>query len=259
MNQWLTRTGGPRLSLEAIVSRPEKSGWLVSGKIMQSSPPWTIPVNLSLATAGGVFRQSVSINQLSAPFTFTLPAPPRRLVLDPDTDLFRILAREEIPPSINKIKGSQELIAVITQGCRASRQTLTLLLDSLGQRGAGIFREDELKSLDPASHDLLVCGIPARKELLPELPEGMMVSSQEFVVEHEPFASSRNTLFVVGRHPTARDHVAALYLPLSEAAADACLAKITHYGRFGYLVFSGGENRKKGALPATGGGTVINF
>lgn len=259
VNQWLTRTRGPRLSLAAVESRPVEGGWLVSGKIIQSPPPWAIPVNLSMATAGGVFRQSVTINQLSTPFTFTLPAPPRQLVLDPDTDLFRMLAREEIPPAINKIKGSRDLIAIITQGCRASRETLTLLLDSLGQKGAGIVREDEIKNLDLAGHDLLVCGVPARKELLPELPVGMTVSPQEFAGDHEAFASSLNTLFVVGRHPSARDHVAALYLPLSKAAADACLTKITHYGRFGYLVFSGGENRKKGTLPAAGGGTVVNF
>jgi hypothetical protein len=52
VNQWLTRTGGPRLSLAAVESRPVEGGWLVSGKIIQSPPPWAIPVNLSMATAG---------------------------------------------------------------------------------------------------------------------------------------------------------------------------------------------------------------
>jgi hypothetical protein len=35
--------------------------------------------------------------------------------------------------------------------------------------------------------------------------------------------------------------------------------KITHYGKYGYLVFDNGENRGKGTLPPAGSGTIHLF
>jgi hypothetical protein len=40
--------------------------------------------------------------------------------------------------------------------------------------------------------------------------------------------------------------VGALFLPLSPVAAERALPKISHYGSYATLVFSGGVNRHKG-------------
>jgi hypothetical protein len=43
--------------------------------------------------------------------------------------------------------------------------------------------------------------------------------------------------------------VAALFWPLSEKYAETTARKITHYGRYSYLVFRNGKNREKGVWP----------
>lgn len=261
MEQWLKRPGGPRLSLADVASRKEGGKWKVTGRVVQASPYWSFPVTLKAETAGGDSRQTIQVDRESAGFTLTLSEPPRRLLLDPDADLFRILSREDIPPAINRIKGSRDLIAVIAKGCRAGRETLALLLESLGQRGARIVPEDELQGPELAGHDLLFCGVPEKKGLLSPLQGevSVTVSPKGFAVAGESFDAPGDALFAVIGHPSDRGRVAALFLPLSGAAAEACVTKITHYGKYGYLVFSGGVNRKKGVLPAEGGGTVYNF
>ena len=259
MAQWLTRKGGPRLALAEVASRPDDGKWQVGGALIQAPPVWEFPVTLKVATTGNEVRQTVAVSRERTPFSISLAEPPRRLVLDPDADLFRILSRDEIPPAINSIKGSRGMVAVIANGCQARPETVALLLQSLGQGGARIIREDELAGPELAGHDLLVCGVPTRRELLPVLPGEVTVSPQGFAVAGETFRSSRDTLVLVAGHPSDRDRVAALFLPLSAAAAEACVMKITHYGRYGYLVFSEGENRRKGVLPAVGGGTAVDF
>lgn len=259
MEQWLRRTGGPRLSLADVTSRPAGGKWLVTGKVVQTPPYWSFPVTLSVATAGSESSQTVTSDRASAPFTFSLAEPPKRLSLDPDANLFRLLDRGEIPPAINRIKGSRDLLVVLAKGCRAGRETLALLLDSLGQRGVRIVPEDEVRGSELAGHDLLFCGVPAGKGLLPPLPEGVTVSPGGFAAGHEAFDKAGDALFLVTGHPADRDRVAALFLPLSGEAAEACVTKITHYGKYGLLVFSGGKNRKKEVGTAEGGGTVVKF
>jgi hypothetical protein len=49
----------------------------------------------------------------------------------------------------------------------------------------------------------------------------------------------------------------ALFDPLSGQAARQYLPKITHYGKYGYLIFAGGQNRRKGTMPPAGGGSSV--
>ncbi|HEY6874696.1 MAG TPA: M1 family aminopeptidase [Geobacteraceae bacterium] len=259
VDQWLTRTGGPSLLLKDVTSSRNGGEWQVRGTVVQSPPYWSFPVTLKIEAAGGDVRQTLFVKEGNAPFSMSLPESPGRLILDPDVDLFRLLSREEIPPAVNRIKGARDLLAVMARGCRAGRETLTLLLESLGQRGVRIVPEDEVRVPDLAGHDLLFCGVPARADLLPRLPQEVRVAPQRFAVGRDTFDKPGDALFAVTAHPSERERVAALFLPLSEEAAAACVMKITHYGTYGYLVFTGGTNRKKGLFPAAGGGTTVNF
>ena len=53
MKQWLERTGGPRISLADVTSRPEGGKWVVSGKVIQASPPWSFPPGDERRDRGG--------------------------------------------------------------------------------------------------------------------------------------------------------------------------------------------------------------
>ncbi|HEX8960205.1 MAG TPA: M1 family aminopeptidase [Geobacteraceae bacterium] len=259
VDQWLGRTGGPHVFLKDVTSVRERGEWQVRGRVAQTAPYWSFPVTLKVETAGGEVRQSLRVDRESAPFALSLSAPPVRLQLDPDVDLFRVLSREQIPLAVNRIKGSRDLLAVIARGCRAGRDTVAHLVESLGQGGSRIVTEGELTGPELAGHDLLFCGIPARKDLLPRLPGEVQVASERFSVGRETFDKGGDALFVVAGHPSERARVAAIFLPLSRDAADACATKITHYGAYGYLVFDRGANRKKGLFPAAGGEAVISF
>jgi len=156
------------------------------------------------------------------------------------------------------VKGSRSLVAVVTRDCKADSETLRLLLESLNQRNAPVVREEEMGT-GFADRDLLVCGMPASSGLLPPAPSSVSYSLRGFTAEGESFAGAGDALFLVTALPDDPDRVAALFLPRSPDAAARSAPKITHYGRYGYLVFREGENRKKGVvLPETGPG-IVNF
>lgn len=259
MEQWLTRSGGPRLALKEVKEIVDGGKRQVRGTIVQSPPYYAVTVNLRLETDGGDLRQTVAVNGARTAFLFTTPQTPRRLFLDPDADLFRILSPRELPPSVNRIKGARRLLVVVSKGCQAREETLRLLLKSLGQAGATTVHEEELTAESLTGRDLLFCGVPERKGVLPPFPGGVSISPRGFVVDRHPFHNPDDLLFAVTGHRSHPERVVALFLPLSPTAAEKAALKITHYGKYGYLAFTAGENRGKGMFPPVDGESVVTF
>lgn len=258
MTQWLGRPGGPHLALVGVRAQAADGTWRIAGTIEQTQPFYGLRVPVALETARGGERLAVPLGEAKVPFAFSVAAPPVRLVLDPDVDLFRILSPQELPATVNRVKGARSLTVVVTRDCRADRETLALLLASLGQKGARLVGEEEAGSRSPRT-DILFCGVPQRTGLLPPPPQGISFSSREFTVAGETFARPGDALFIVTTAPGDPDSIVALFLPRSPTAATACAAKITHYGRYGYLVFANGENRKKGTVIPEASTSVVRF
>ena len=259
MKQWLTRPDGPRVALTDMTHLRDGDGWTVSGSIAQTPPSYELRVPLRLDTDETSIRKIVPITGALTRFSFSTPEEPRHLYLDPDADLFRVLAPGEIPVTVNSIKGSKQLLAVITEDCRARNTTFRNLLESLGKGATKVIRENELGEELRRTHDLMFCGIPKQRSLLPPLPSGIALNSAGFSLQEETVAAPDGLLFLVLPLSSPAGRVTALFRPLSEAAAEQYAAKITHYGKYGSLAFSGGAIRYKGTIPPSSGGSVINF
>ena len=259
MRQWLTRPGGPRLSLAGVTSRRERGGWIVSGSIVQQAPFFKVGVPLRLEGEGAGVKETVTALGERTSFVIRTAALPRRLHLDPDAEVFRILSPGEIPATVNSIKGSSGVVGVVTENCRAASGTFRALLASLSQGEAPVIDEARLGDTDAGRHDLLFCGAPRKRSLLPRLPEGVELSVDGFSVDGVRIAQPDGLLFLVLPGPAPSGRVAALFQPLSEAAAAQYAPKITHYGKYGYLVFAGGSNRRKGAAATADGGVVVDL
>jgi hypothetical protein len=259
MAQWLARPGGPRLTLAEVTSIREAGGWTVSGTIVQPPPLFELGVPLHLETAGAPVKDLVPIAGERTRFAIKSASEPKRLRLDPDAEVFRILPPAEIPATVNSIKGATRLVGVVTENCRASGETFRGFLASLSQGGTTVINETELDRLGTGDYDLLFCGTPANRTLLPPLPEGVDLAGSEFSIDGATSSGPDGLLFVVLKRPGSAGRVVALFEPLSEASAALYAPKITHYGKYGYLVFAGGANRYKGTAPALDGAVVVGL
>ena len=257
MNQWLTRPGGPRLSLAGVASRRVAGGWTVSGTVVQETPGFELQLPLRLEAAGAVVNKLVPVSAARTRFEISSSAAPRRLLLDPAAEVFRILSPDEIPATVNSIKGSTTLVGVVTDNCRARVGTFRDLLASLSQEGARVIQEAELERMGGGAHDLIFCGTPRDPTLLPPLPEGTELAASGFSVDGVTYPAPDGLLFSVLKFPGPSERVAALFQPLSESAARQYAPKITHYGKFSQLVFAAGANREKGTAPAREGAAAV--
>lgn len=143
--QWVDRPGAPTLRLSHMETTMEGGAWKVRGSLIQERPFYEMRVPLRIETETTEMAASVLIKDAETNFAFEAASPPRRLVVDPEVDLFRRLHAEELPPDINAIKGSDALVAVMAAGHRERlEEAARMLLVGLGRQDLPILQEDEI-------------------------------------------------------------------------------------------------------------------
>jgi hypothetical protein len=242
--------GAPRLALEEVEAKQDQQGWKITGRLTQQAPYYNLKVPLRLETDGSKVEAKISLTGGEAPFTLRSNTPPLRLVVDPDVDLFRRLDPAEIPPTVNGIKGSKSLVAVVARSLPAKIQEASAtLLEALGQKQAPMLAEDDTPPSRLRGHDVLYLGVPEGEAYLPPLPKGLAISPGDFTLEGVTYDAPEDVLFIVLPHPEGGQRVAGLFLPLSAKAVARAARKIPHYGKYSYLVFRKGVNQVKGTWP----------
>jgi hypothetical protein len=246
--QWVFRQGAPRLRFDSVQAARSGENWQVTGSVVQDAPPYALHLNLALESGGGATSGEVSLRTAEARFSLVSPAEPLRLTADPDYHVFRRLAPSEIPPTINSLKGSSAVLIVVARAPgEKGRRLAGILAESLGLNTRAPVAEEDLAGDSMAGRDVLVIGYPTRRDLLAAgRPEGFRVESGGFSLDGRSFDGRSGAFFGVFGHPVSADRVLALFLPPDSPQAEAVAAKITHYGRYSYLVFEQEQNRAKG-------------
>jgi hypothetical protein len=176
--------------------------------------------------------------------------PPQKLIADPDVNTFRLLDPEEVPFTVNSVKGSKSLTAVLGDGSpRETAKAFKLLLEGLGHEDVPITSEKEAEVKMSKERNFLFFGLPQSEKLksfFPSFPEDVTVSAEKFSLKG---FSGADCLFLVFNEPNRGEGITALFLPVSGTSADSVLTaarKITHYGKYSYLAFSHGVIQQKG-------------
>jgi Peptidase family M1 domain len=249
-DQWLLRKGAPQLSLDSPTAEPFKGLYVVKSFLLQKKPFFNLELTVRLESESLKGHKTVN---LSGPATFfEVPSfgRPLRLLVDPDFDVFRRLSPSEIPPTINSIKASPFLLLVFSKRWARYSSTLGKMLAlSLGVKNYRIIPEQEVNDKDLKSHDLLFVGLPQASAIPASLPTGLVLQAKKFILQGQTFALPSEVFFGVYPHSIAKDRVVAVFLPLSSDRLEEVARKISHYGRYSYLVFREGKNEVKGTWP----------
>lgn len=245
--QWVEQPGAPQLWLDQVQWARRGAGWTVSGELRQAGTPYRLDVPLQLTTADGTrVIRTVALTETRARFQFEAAQPPLRLDADPTVDLFRRLAAEEVPATVNDLINLQRPLVVVATGQLALRDAARTLLKGLRWEGAEFINEVDLDPADSAGRDLLLLGWPQRPELRPALPAGLVIgAAQPPLWQRDGQQLPGDVLFAVTARRQERHGARALLLANTPAAAMAVAAKLSHYGRYSLLLFEDGRNLVK--------------
>ncbi|MFW6332473.1 MAG: M1 family metallopeptidase [Thermodesulfobacteriota bacterium] len=258
-DQWVSETGAARLSLADVTLTKNDGGYRIAGILMQDKPVFDLNVPVAVETAAGKMTEVLRSNRAATKFEISVDNYPRSLILDPNADLFRRLYPSEIPPSVNSLKGAESVLVVLTKNSSSeSAETADLLIRSLGLDRARIIREDALTEPAAEKNDLIFIGVPEKDRFLAGMPKTVSVRKDGFSLNDRFYEYPSSGFFGVFQHSRSNGKVAALFLAQGPSAEIAA-RKITHYGKYSYLAFTGGVNQDKGAWPVTDSPLIHHF
>ena len=250
--QWIERSGAPKLTFDQVDLARQNDRFLIRGKIVQTSPFYDLFATLKLTSGGRVVTERIRVSGKETDFELSFDHRPDALIFDPDTDIFRKLASSEIPPAVNSVKGADSVLAVLADGREDELGTASdILLRALGLKYVKTVPENRLNRQLIAGNDLIFIGLPRNDEYLKGLGSGTRLDRNFFELQGSRFNNPEYTFFGVFNHPVTSNRSAALFFPLSSRYADIVARKITHYGKYSYLVFQGAKNQRKGTWPVT--------
>ncbi len=122
-DQWLHRTGAPRLQLE----QAERTADGVTVRLSQSTPPYELHIPVVVETGDGSKRFTVFMDGTDAEAKLTTPGTPTALAVDPNYDLYRALDAGERIPVIREVV---EAVAVHAAGPLAGEAVRMLQMES---------------------------------------------------------------------------------------------------------------------------------
>ncbi len=249
-DEWVHRKGAPQFSIDVLSTSRSGQHWQIKGNIIQKEPFYQFALDLLLETDRQDIRKTVNVGGRMTEFELTGPDSPRNLIADPGVHIFRHLSPPEIPPTVNSLKGSESVAIMLpeTDNPVWEKAAKTLIM-SLGLKRYQFIAAKEMTKRESVERDILLVGHPQTRKLLKHIPEGFGVGQKSFSINGTTFDKPTDAFFGVFEHPDNADRVVALYMPLSADYAEIVAAKITHYGKYGYLAFQKGRNMSKGFWP----------
>ena len=263
--QWIDRDGAPRFAIGDIATVRKKGKWRTTGMVIQDSPFFYSELEVALLAGTEKIRRNVSLTTAEGESAFYIESSqvPTSLVVDPEVNFFRQLDPSEIPPSINNLKGADSILVVLSSGMgRDVTPIVNTLVQSLGLKNYEIVMDKKVTSSTLNSNDLILVGYSPMVENFLNSDvrnRNFTFSEKNFVLLAQNYSDSADTFFGVFEHPFAEGRTVALYLPLTMKNANAVARKVTHYGKYSYLVFSENRNRVKGIWPINNSPLVYHF
>jgi hypothetical protein len=260
-DQWIDRAGAPKLALENVGRQNANGRWQVTGTVVQDPARrlFDLPVVLRVDTEGGPVSQIVSLHDRKTGFSLETSHRPAGVILDPDADVFRRLYPEEIPASINSIKGAALVSVVVSAGAGpAGRPTAEMLVRALGLSNARIVDESAVEPETTAGSRVYI-GFPAAAAALPPAPAPVVLSSRRFSVGDRRFSDPTDTFFGVFDDPQGKGNAVGLLYPVHGRYGPLVARKATHYGKYSYLAFRKGTNAAKGVWPVTSSPLIVRW
>jgi hypothetical protein len=237
------RPGAARLEVAAAAARDAGGGWQVTGMLRQTQAgaPLLLDVPVVVQTAGAPVTATVTLDGVSAAFTVASDAQPLALHVDPHFDTFRQLDPREIPPSLGQVFGDSKPLAVIpAQAPGAEQAAYRELLE--GWRSDShqpeVRTDAEVRAL-PADRAVWLLG--RGNALAAALAAGAEYSLDggTLAVDREKMPLAGNAAVIVRRNPGNPEKAVGWVFADNLAALPALGRKLSHYGKYSYLGFTG--------------------
>ncbi len=261
--QWVSRPGAPALRLRDVAVSQTNGGTRVRGVIEQTQQgeafALRVPVAAQVEAQQHAHWHEVAMQTKTQAFDIELPGQATHLAVDPSFDVFRRLHREETPPAISQAFGADQVLLVLPSAApKDLRDAYRELAESWrkGQESRVQIQTDDALEQLPGDRAVWLFGWKNRfRPMLAQAmdPKSFASDATSVTVAGHPLRREDVAAVVVTRSPDNPEHALAWVATQRAAAVPGLARKLPHYGKYGYLAFTGDEpqNTIKGQWPVT--------
>lgn len=254
--QWVSREGAPSIELGKTSVEEIPDGWITKVEIFQKDKPYHLSLPVFLELDDGGYSTTAEIKETFHTISIQTGSRPKYIAIDPHHDIFRRLLIEEIPPTIDLVLGDEDRAVIYPTGAESSSQAAyKRFAEFLGDNGGIIKADTEVTEPEITQKSLFILGGLSENRLTKilsgNLPKNFFLNEEAFMVNGTTYKSKDNALLVTLRNPKNKEKGIVLFLGFSPSTIEKSGSKIPHYGKYSYLVFSGGKNIDKGTFAVT--------
>jgi hypothetical protein len=236
--QWIGEPGA--MDLRATLEEDDSGLWLV---LEQGEPVYQqkVPVRLHL----GETVRDWEIPMLGSSERVELPAGTTLVEVDPEYDLFRRLHRGEIPPALSQTLGAEKSVVVVGADTDPATASALRALGEEWARHQDMLVVDESDYVDDPQRSVWLLG---EGPLLRALLEKQTAYGAQPAELLQAGRDAGNSVVLTLRDPQDEERSWSIFQPAGTEWIESVGGKLTHYGRYGYLVFEGDKNVDKGSF-----------
>lgn len=240
-DQWVNRTGAPEISMTVEAVNGNRARIMFAQ--IQDGEPFAIRVPIALYYEGESEAQlyDIDLTQKLEGFMVEDYDNLQAVLVDPYFDVFRMLDREETPPTVGELFGASEIVFVLPQ---SNREDWRVLAEEFATGvNAQIVAAEDLTEF-PSDRSVWILG---RDNPLANLvADSTGIYGSEFgdmginLAGNDLEYTDRSTV-VIGRHP-GNPELAIGWIHIDDMVAlSGMIEKLPHYGKYSYLSFTGAE------------------
>lgn len=250
--QWVDRSGAPGLVLSDI----KKNGENLSFTLSQPGLSYALQVPIRLVTSKGEEMFQASIEGQASRVELPLSGHPISLIIDPDFDIFRRLNATETPPIFRDTTLHSDTAVIFVGSDPQMGQTSRKLASSM--------LDGPPRFIDNAQAPLASLGAVGKGPLLiigPDNAVRQYLAANNLPATPSALAGQGSARAWAWRWTDSEknQHPMLVVEAADNKALQALLRPLPHYGRQGYLIFSGAKVRENGFWPASSGPLAVSF
>lgn len=248
-DQWVERKGAPELSVSNVSATKINNEYHLrfTLKQIQKEDVFILNVPFAISFEKKAEMKKVVMTQREQNYEMTFAENPLLVQIDPQFNLFRKLHYNEIPPSLSKIFGSEDLLILLPSKADKARldyyKELANTWSSDSTKKIKVLLDSDLTEI-PADKSVWIFGV--ENLFAKMIKDGLKDYDAELTNESvrlgkTSYKNDKNCIVVSVRHPKNPGSVLVLLSIDNKDAVQGLARKLPHYGKYSYLVFEGTE------------------
>lgn len=239
-NQWVSQKGAPQIKLEQASSSSDNDSYVTTFTLKQSEVAYelTVPVRFTYSDRT-TEKINFSIDSIEKVFSYKSTQKITKIEIDPDFDVFRQIYTEERPLTLSHLFGTEQVKIFAVNTSEASAFIDTFKAKFQGQSDV-LSLTDDLQL--PSDADVLFVGDSPQirnifKNQLPQ--EKFSITDSELMINNQNYDVNASSWVLIARSLKNPDQALIWVRWSSDMNSAEWAQRLTHYGKYGLLIFQG--------------------